>query len=84
MKNMKAFVGSLGSEDGMDLRDYFAIHGPQPSEGSIEVQTKHDHNMNPHNYPNKPKLRSSKEIEADLRYEFADAMMEARSKKRAD
>jgi hypothetical protein len=44
------------------------------------MQMKMDMNRNPHNDSHKPPIRSEAEIVAELRYEFADAMVRARDK----
>lgn len=65
---------------GVTLRDYFAIHAPQPTDQQISRGMDRDKNRNPYNEPGKPKLREREEIIAALRYEFADAMLRERSK----
>lgn len=64
---------------GMTLRDWFATHAPAPRQEEIEFQYNLDRSRNPHNYPNKPKLRDRHEIIAFLAYRYADAMLAARS-----
>jgi hypothetical protein len=66
--------------NGMSLRQWYATHAPQPTEGDIDVQRKYDRNRNPHNDSYKPPLRSRIEIIADLAFEYADAMIKAGSK----
>jgi hypothetical protein len=73
--------GTAGCADGMSLRDYNAIHAPQPDAQTIEFESRCDRNLNPHNEPHKPAIRSQLEIICDLRYKYADAMLKARSKK---
>jgi hypothetical protein len=70
--------GFRETQEGVTLRDYFAIHGPEPLDGDVEFQRQLDRNRNPYNESHKPKIRSDKEIRAALRYEYADAMLEAR------
>jgi hypothetical protein len=73
--------GGHGSEPGMSLRDYFAIHAPEPSTEAIATQRQYDRNRNPHNDgPPKPPIRGDEEIRCDLRYRFADAMLRARGR----
>lgn len=67
-------------QGGMDLRDYFAIRAPLPTESMMQMEAMRDKNRNPYNESHKPKLRSNYEIMADLAYEYADAMLEAREK----
>ena len=59
----------------IELRDYFAIHAPQPSRETISLYLSLDKGRNPHKDHFKPKIRTEVEIECDLRYEFADMMM---------
>jgi len=66
------------SQDGMSLRDWFAAHAPTPERETIDQQRQADKSRNPYNEPGRPKLRSVAQIVADLAYEYADAMMEAR------
>lgn len=74
-------LAQLGEKHGgMTIRDYFAIHAPEPSPDDITLQSNLDRSRNPHNEAHKPKIRESREIVADLRYRFADAMIAARSK----
>lgn len=65
---------------GMNLRDYFAIHAPEPDENDLQSERRRDQTKNPHNDPHKPRIRSDLEIRTQLRYEYADAMMKARGK----
>jgi hypothetical protein len=69
-------------EYGMTMRDWFATFAPQPSDEAIKSQHDQDFYRNPHNEPyhNKPPRRSRERIIADLRYAFADAMLDAREK----
>lgn len=66
--------------EGMSLRDYTAIHAPQPDISQVELHEKLDRSRNPHNDSYKPKIRSRAEIVSALRYEFADAMIAEREK----
>jgi hypothetical protein len=84
-KNPPAFpVSDVRSPDGcglregspgMGLREYFAIHAPEPREDSIANEQGIDRGRNPHNDAHKPKIRSRDEIVATLRFRFADAML---------
>lgn len=67
---------------GMSLRDYFAIHAPEPSKEAVSLVMRMEQMQNPHNEPyhNKVQRRSEREIVCALRYEFADAMLAERSK----
>lgn len=71
---------SCDAEDGMSLRDYFAIHGPQPMRDDVLRVIERQRLANPHNepYANKVKRQSEEEIVCALRYQFADAMLAAR------
>lgn len=66
---------------GMTLRDWFASHAPEPHADYISMQQHFDRGRNPHNDSHKPKLRSSVEIVAAFKFEFADAMIAAREVK---
>lgn len=67
-------------QQGMSLRDYFALHGPEPSDEDVRRVMEREQRANPHNEPyhNLPKRRGPSEIRCALRYEFADAMLKAR------
>ena len=69
-----------GAYGGMSLRDYFAIHAPEPSTERVTAQQTLDRGRNPHNDSYKPRLRTELEIKSDLRYSYADAMLKARIK----
>lgn len=69
-----------GAYEGMSLRDYFAIHAPEPSADRVKLNLELDRGRNPYNEPHKAHLRSEYEIRADLRYAYADAMLKARTK----
>jgi hypothetical protein len=67
---------------GLTVRDWFATFAPRPEQWRIDQEMKYDRNRNPHNDPPpKPRLRSRAEVIADLRYEYADAMVRARNGK---
>jgi hypothetical protein len=70
--------GAYPTDDGLTIRDWFATFAPRPSKDRINLHMKMDRNRNPHNDSHKPPIRSETEIIAELRYEFADAMMKAR------
>jgi len=65
----------------ISLRQFLAMHAPMPSDSRMNSENTRDHNLNPHNDYYKPKLRSQLEIEACLRYEWADAMIKMESYK---
>lgn len=65
---------------GMSLRDYFAIHGPEPRKEDIEFVMNREKAANPHGDNYKPRRRGWNEIRIALRWEFADAMLAQRSK----
>lgn len=67
-------------EPGMTLRDYFAIHGPEPLDVEIQLERQKDRDRNPYNESNKPPLRSDREIRCELRYAYADTMLKERNK----
>ena len=64
----------------VDLRDYFAIHAPEPIDEDIATQQRYDRGRNPHNDSYKPPLRSREQIIAYLRYCYADALLAERAK----
>lgn len=74
--------GTMGevAHEGMTLRDYFAIHAPEPSVENIGTQMGLDRGRNPHNDHHKPPLRSKEEIKSFLRYQYSDAMLSERAK----
>lgn len=67
---------------GMTLRDWFAAFAPQPSDDLVSSHERVDIARNPHNDSYKPRRRTRAEIAAQLRYEFADAMLAARQEQR--
>lgn len=66
--------------DDITLRDWFAINSPAPSKEDVEYEMTRDRNFNPHNDTYKPRLRSKKDIECEIRYKWADLMLAARNK----
>jgi hypothetical protein len=64
----------------LTLRDHFAIHAPSPPVDYVEMQMRFDRNRNPYNDSYKPPLRTSEEILAEWRYQWADLMLKVRSK----
>lgn len=58
---------------GMSLRDYFAVHAPEPTQDQIKFLVESDRARNPHGDDYKPKRRSISEIIWDIRYAYADA-----------
>lgn len=81
----KAFAcaSDNGYQEGMDLRDYFAIHCPEPNTNEVlEIQRDNCRdNIKMKIYKDHPILKIEEEIEirAMLRYKYADAMMKLRS-----
>lgn len=69
---------SIADAVGLSLRDWFATFAPTPSEEAIAFQFKMDHQRNPYNTQNKPKLRSRGEIVASLNWQYADDMLSER------
>lgn len=65
---------------GMSLRDYFAIHGPEPTKEAIEVVASREKAANQHGDSYEPPRRGWNEIRIALRWEFADAMLKERAK----
>ena len=71
---------------GMSLRDYFAIHAPEPTEEEILAWKsrieRQEQMANPHNepYANKVRRRGTLEIKCSLRFAYADAMLAEREK----
>lgn len=61
-------------------REEFAMRCPPISKDDIQKEEQRDRARNPHNDSYKPKLRIRLEIEAALRFAWADAML-AESKK---
>lgn len=83
MKNEPAFPikNDFDVHKGMTLRDYFAIHAPEPSNDKVAQEQERDRMRNPHNDgPPKPKIRSEYEIRTELRYRYAAAMLAEREK----
>ena len=67
------FTKKGGDWGGMTLRQYYAIHAPQPKQESIEDELSIDRNKDPHNEKG---IRSSLlEIECYLRCKYADALI---------
>ncbi len=61
----------------MTLREYFAIHAPEPSQADINFERTKDQNSDPYN--EKGKQRSMDEIKVCLRYTFADLMIKGKN-----
>lgn len=62
----------------LELRDLFALFAPEPSKEEIERHIQMDRAANPHGDTYKPKRRGVLEIRANLKYEYADLMLQAR------
>lgn len=60
---------------GLTKREYFAIRAPEPTAEQMQHQVSMDTASNPNGDSYKPKRRSMLEIEADLRYAWADEML---------
>ncbi len=69
-----------GEEFGMTLRDWFATFAPEPSDAYIDSEKAFDAGNNRYNELGKPPLRGSRQIRAEARFEWADAMLAARAK----
>lgn len=65
--------------ENITLRDLFAVFSPEPKEQNVVSELERDRRFNPHNDHYKPSLRSTLEIECELRYKWADMMMKKRS-----
>lgn len=65
---------------GLSTLDYFAIHGPTPSYEDMRTLAELDRSRNPHGDPHKPKVRSLREIEWDIRYRWAAEGIAARAR----
>jgi len=61
------------------LRDWFALHAPEPSAAAVNMVMQMEQQANPHNDSYKPKRRGDAEIKCALRYKFADEMLKVRS-----
>ena len=72
--------GDYVGNDGLSRRDWFATFAPLPSEDAVKFHLEHDRAANPHGDSYKPSRRTVIEIIADLRFEYADAMIEAARK----
>lgn len=73
-----AFPYPAALERGMSLRDYFAVHAPEPKNGEVQALADMDRAANPHGDSYKPKVRTWEEIGCYLRYRYADSMLKAR------
>ena len=62
-------------------RDVFAMMAPEPTKEAVDMEKDRDRMRNPHNDSYKPRIRSRSEIVAELKYRYADAMLEARKVK---
>jgi len=62
------------AQEGMTLRDYFAIHGPDPTDTAIREFL----NVGDHGFVLTQQARF--DAAAALRYTYADAMLEARER----
>lgn len=66
------------AEGGMLLRDWFATFAPEPTKEDIAREDEKDRLANPHDDNYKPVRRSRLQIIADVKYAYADVMMERR------
>ena len=66
----------IWDQTGMSLRVYIAIHAPEPSAEEIKFEGERDRLANPHNDNYKPLRRSRLQIIADLKFAYADAIIE--------
>ena len=64
------------------LRDWFAVQAPEATEEWITLQLSSDRNKNPHNDNYLPRLRSRLKVAIDWKWEYADAMLAERERKR--
>ena len=77
-------VNMLRTSLGLTIRDWFATFAPEPSTEDISSEFERDRLRNPHNDPHKPKIRSKREIIAELRYRYADSMISEREQQYHD
>lgn len=66
--------------EGMSMRDYFAIHAPSPSEFMRKHLRELEHGRMLGDRSRMYQSRDDEKLEAEWRYKFADAMLEARAK----
>ena len=59
----------------LSLLDIFAVFSPEPTEDYIERQKEYDKSRNPHNDSYKPLQRTTLEIIADFKWEYANIMI---------
>lgn len=72
--NHQAFPGN--DCPGLNKLEYALIHGNwEPSKQEIDMETTRDRNRNPHNYPDKPALRSYHEIIRDLKKQYYTTLL---------
>lgn len=62
------------------LIDVFAMLAPEPTKDDIRVEMERDRLANPHNDSYKPRRRSEREVVAQLKYRYAQAMNDERLK----
>lgn len=68
--------------EGLSRREYIAIHLPEPKEEYIQQQMELDKLRNPHNDSYKPRRRGRLEVICDLRFAYADEMLNAAKRER--
>lgn len=64
-------------DQGMSLRDYFAIRCPDSEIGRVTIGDINRH-LGRENYTAEMEDKAAREIRMNRRYQFADAMLEAR------
>ncbi len=57
-------------DETLTKREWMAVHAPAPTEEQIEMEIKYDNRRSPN-----IERRSSAQIEVDLRFKWADAML---------
>lgn len=73
-------ITNVVSFDIETLLDLFAIFAPEPARDVIIREMEKDRLANPHNDSYKPRRRSEAEVIAELKYQYASHMLEARRK----
>jgi hypothetical protein len=63
---------------GMSLRDWFAAHAPMWSESERKFRIERDHHITMNDQQHMRRDRNVVELEAECRYQWADAMISAR------
>lgn len=77
------FPSNSNYTQGLTLLEWYATFAPEPDPSDVAEEYERDKTANPHGDSYKPKRRGKAEIIADLKFQYAEAMVKA-SEQRAE